>query len=370
MGKVLQIACGVPYSSIYKNYFTNLHKRGVNFHVYIPQHKDNDRKIDEFLYEYYTSKVINKLDRILYFKKIFKMKKDVVDNIDINNTCLIHAHSLFNDGGLAYFLNKKYNIPYCVAIRDTDINKYYRIAIHLRGFATKILKNANAVIFLSNSYKEKLFNNYLPIKMHKTIEKKTHVIPNGVEDFWLENKNINLKNDFEPSVFKLLYVGQIIKRKNISTILRVANVLKDKIDKEISVTIIGEVVDEEYFHKLKLIGDFNHIPFTEKKDLLKHYRNSNVFIMPSITETFGLVYAEAMSQGLPVIYTKGQGFDQQFNDGLVGYSVNPFNVQEISSKIINIENNKDIQHNCIEKVEKFDWNNITERYLSLYKKIK
>ena len=37
------------------------------------------------------------------------------------------------------------------------------------------------------------------------------------------------------------------------------------------------------------------------------YRENDIYVMPSIIETFGLVYAEAMSQGLPVIYTRGQG---------------------------------------------------------------
>jgi len=46
--------------------------------------------------------------------------------------------------------------------------------------------------------------------------------------------------------------------------------------------------------------------------------------MPSITETFGLVYAEALSQGLPVLYTRGQGFDRQFEEGEVGYAVDCF----------------------------------------------
>ena len=42
--------------------------------------------------------------------------------------------------------------------------------------------------------------------------------------------------------------------------------------------------------------------------------------MPSITETFGLVYGEALSQGLLIIYTKGQGFDGQIKEKLAGYS--------------------------------------------------
>ena len=43
--------------------------------------------------------------------------------------------------------------------------------------------------------------------------------------------------------------------------------------------------------------------------------------MPSRYETFGLVYGEAMSQGLPIIYSKGQGVDGYFKEGTVGYGV-------------------------------------------------
>ena len=56
--------------------------------------------------------------------------------------------------------------------------------------------------------------------------------------------------------------------------------------------------------------------------------------MLSIMETFGLVYAEAMSQGLPIIYTKGQGFDEQFDEGKVGYHADCFNIEEIVKRII------------------------------------
>ncbi|HGK7332802.1 TPA: glycosyltransferase [Streptococcus suis] len=58
--------------------------------------------------------------------------------------------------------------------------------------------------------------------------------------------------------------------------------------------------------------------------------------MPSFHESFGLVYAEAMSQGMPVIYTRGQGFDGQFEEGVVGFSVDCIDEVEISNKIISI----------------------------------
>ncbi len=91
--------------------------------------------------------------------------------------------------------------------------------------------------------------------------------------------------------------------------------------------------------------------------------------MPSITETFGLVYAEAMSQGLPVIYSKGQGFDQQFDNGQVGYAVNCFDINEISCRIQDILSNyNSISSNCLKNVSKFNWKKIIGDYVILYSK--
>ena len=73
-----------------------------------------------------------------------------------------------------------------------------------------------------------------------------------------------------------------------------------------------------------------------KDELLKEYRLNDIFVMPSKTETFGLVYAEAMSQGMPIIYTKNQGFDGQFCEGYVGYHVKYNDYRYIAKKISRI----------------------------------
>ena len=89
--------------------------------------------------------------------------------------------------------------------------------------------------------------------------------------------------------------------------------------------------------------------------------------MPSHTETFGLVYAEAMSQGMPVIYTRGQGFDGHFEDGVIGYSVSDYDADELVEKIISIiENHENISTRCLEKVDRFNWNKIAEEYKEVY----
>ncbi len=109
-------------------------------------------------------------------------------------------------------------------------------------------------------------------------------------------------------------------------------------------------------------------PRTEdKENLLDMYRKSDIFIMPSFFKTFGLVYLEAMSQGLPLIYSKGQGIDGYFKDGKVGYSVNPRSIDDIVEKIeIIITNYDKISENCYNSVEKFSWGKVGKMYQKIY----
>ena len=77
-----------------------------------------------------------------------------------------------------------------------------------------------------------------------------------------------------------------------------------------------------------------------------------------------------MSQGVPVIYTKGQGIDGYFKDGEVGYSVNPKDISDIVKKIkIIIYNYNNISKNCYNLVEKFSWDKIAKIYYNIYKSL-
>ena len=92
--------------------------------------------------------------------------------------------------------------------------------------------------------------------------------------------------------------------------------------------------------------------------------------MPSKKESFGLVYAEAMSQGLPVIYTENEGFDGQFKEGYIGYSVNPYSYKDVANAIESvIKNYSYLQKNTIKSIRKFTWDNIVQKYENIYKSI-
>ena len=102
-------------------------------------------------------------------------------------------------------------------------------------------------------------------------------------------------------------------------------------------------------------------------------RKANAFVMVSKPETFGLVYVEALSQHLPIVYAQGQGFDGFYPDGFVGYPAQAGNVESIAEKIeCLIKNYQTIIKNVesLKLEEDFEWNNIAKKYISIYYTIK
>ena len=58
-------------------------------------------------------------------------------------------------------------------------------------------------------------------------------------------------------------------------------------------------------------------------------KEHQIFAMPSFNETFGLVYIEALSQNLPILYTKSEGIYKYFEEGHFGIGVEPSNIASI-----------------------------------------
>jgi glycosyltransferase involved in cell wall biosynthesis len=89
--------------------------------------------------------------------------------------------------------------------------------------------------------------------------------------------------------------------------------------------------------------------------------------MPSKFETFGLGYIEALSQGLPIIYTIGQGVYGYFKEGEVGYATKSNNVNHLVENINKlILNYNDISRRCSIIADKFSWDIISNKYASIY----
>ena len=107
-----------------------------------------------------------------------------------------------------------------------------------------------------------------------------------------------------------------------------------------------------------------------QSDLIALYQKADVFFMLSKYETFGLVYLEAMSQGVPEIYTRGQGFDGLFSDGLVGRSASYGNVSDAVDAIKYVLNNLyKLRRNALLESRDYSWSHVAEKYKDVYQYI-
>lgn len=371
--KILHICSDFSKQSIYDQMVTNLSTQGINQEVYVPVRTDEEigknqnRDLNNVNYKY--SFILKKLDRINYFGKINKIEKDLTSSIDVENCDVIHAHFLFSDGGVAFNLHKEYGIPYIVAIRNTDINIFFKYFLHLRSFALDILKNASQIIFLTPKYYEYTFENYISKNLHADFIKKTSIVPNGVNPFWLEN--INKRDAFlKKDKITFLYVGDFSKNKNIQISIKALSKIYAK-GKNIEFVLVGGGGDYNTEIRKLVVQHSNWIKLVERTNSLEElkgiYESADIFLMPSKYETFGLVYIEAMSQGLPIVYSTGQGVDGFFENGEVGFSVRSGDADDLIQKLYLIIDNYDtISANCNLKSRNFSWEDISKKYIGIY----
>lgn len=333
--------------------------------VFVPTYRNSPRVIvpnDHVC----VCECFRKWDRVCFDYKQRKILKGLLSNFDVSEFDLIHAYTLFTDGNCARNLSKKYGIPYVVAIRDTDVNDFYRLRPHLRSRGLRIMQDASAVFFLSEAYRTQVFEKYIPQDCREDIRKKTYIIPNGIDSFWLTHTPEG-KESRKPT--RLIYAGRISKRKNIPTTQKAMEILRSQ-GRDLSLTVVGKVEDQKLFEKIQKDPYTRFLPAMPKEQLIEQYRAADLFVMPSFTETFGLVYAEAMSQGLPVVYSKGQGFDGQFPEGEVGFAVDSHSPESVAEGIRKVlERYDEIAPRVAERSKAFHWEDIVSRYVSIYTQI-
>lgn len=373
---VLHICSYYIRNDLYQKLICELSKnQKLNQTLYIPI-KDkkfiNKNILESENLTFYYDNILLKRDRILYKTKITKQLKRVELLVgNLKTIEFIHAHTLFSDGGTAYLFKKKYGIKYMVNIRATDINIFYKYGIHLRNFMKKVLLDAEFIVFISQAYKDKVVE-LIPNSILDKIEHKMHVIPNGIDQIWF-NKQEEDSNFEKKHKIKLIFTGLLDKNKNLQTVLDVLEEL-NKNEKKFFLNIIGDgpLLEplKKYAIKKGIITDLQFHRHVNQGKLVKIMDESDIFILPSFQETFGISYIEAMSRGVPVIYTKKQGIDGLFKEGQVGYSVNPTDVKSIIRNIHLItENYSCISKECERQAKSYSWDKISLLYEELYRSV-
>lgn len=263
---------------------------------------------------------------------------------------ILHAHKIDIDGYMAKKISEKYNIPYILTLRNA--RKY-----NLDKLEKDVVNGAEARIALSPVIKSKIA---------PYTQKEITIIPHGInEELFhpIENLRINKHTKF-------ITIARLLDWKNIDRIIEAFS----KVEGEFSLDIYGKgpeynnlqalITQLNLEKKIKLNGfiEYNKIPEVLGK--------SDVFVLLSFPETFGRVYIEAMSCGLPIIASKGAGMDGIIMNGEEGFLINHKDDQAIL-KIINsfLENPNQLNEmsfKAIELSKRFSWRSISKQLYALY----
>ena len=140
--------------------------------------------------------------------------------------------------------------------------------------------------------------------------------------------------------YLLLHIGQLIKRKGLSQVLKALECLKDS---EIGLLIVGSGPEEsslKEFCKEKKLNNVFFEEFQQQDELAKYYALADIFILPSFEEVWGLVVNEALASGLYVLSSKYAGASYDLiKEGWNGEIFEPYDVKEIVDLIKRVKEN-------------------------------
>ena len=301
--KVLHLCSDFNYQKLYINLFKENSKR-IDQIVYCGG-RNNDllgKNIDKSIsnIEYYNPFNVYTFDKLNFFGKAKRQWRYINKNIKLLDISHSHAHTLFSDGILSYYLYKHYRIPYTISVRNTDVNVFFKCKPYLIPIARKICFYAKHLHFPSKTTKLK-FNKTL-----KEYKEKQVLIPNPIDDFWIDNAVTTRKQFFKGDVFNICFVGKVDRNKNLDLLLDAFEDLNKHIN--LTLTVSGTIHLKSIKKRLLKNKSVNFIGYTSSKtNLSEIYNQSHLLCLPSKRETFGLVCIEAISQGIPFLMRKHEG---------------------------------------------------------------
>ena len=275
----------------------------------------------------------------------------------------IHAHYLFPDGAIAFFMKKKYNIPYFLSVRSTCLGlmKDLSPSNHNIKFATKIIGEAELVFSTNTGYAEYIKERY---------SKETRIIPHGIDKLLIEDIDIGYNSLNSSKLIITSIVFEALPTKNIDWVIK-AVLRSEFIDKiNLQIVGIGSIIDElktKYSHHEFI----NFLGLISRDEVLHLLSLSDIFALPSQKETFGMVYLEAAARKNAIIAFKGQGIWGVFEDKKEAlFCENYSQFENLLHKLIKNTNQvRALQKNAFRRSKKMTWEQISDEYIECYNSV-
>lgn len=286
---------------------------------------------------------------------------------------LLHVHYAIPHASAAFMAkqilkSQGIHLPYITTLHGTDITLVGRDS-SFEPVITFAINQSDAVTAVSESLKKDTYS-YFPIT--KDIE----VIPNFIctEEFSKHAADEQLRKKIAPNGEKILtHISNFRKVKRVEDVLSVF----EKIQKHIpcKLLLVGDGPERNRLENLCREKSLcNLITFAGKlKDTEGVLSISDLFLLTSESESFGLAALEAMAAGVPVISTNTGGIPEVNLHGRTGYMSNVGNTTEMSENALKLLSNpllyQEFRNNALKQASVFELHKILPKYESLYQKV-
>ncbi len=358
--------------------------KGASYHDHLNMIEANDlyidnaklklKYVDSLLQPYFTEKEYNlSLSKLvqgdsaaseLYGKNLFEEVNKFAEKASViaqfENFDIIHCHDwmTFKAGKKAKEISGK---PLVVHVHATDFDRtggHPNQAVY--DFEREGMHAADKIIAVSNYTKEMIVKHYdIPAS-------KVEVVHNGIEN--TPKKRKISKIDSEDKI--VLFLGRLTLQKGPDYFIEAANkVLKVMPNVKFVIAGSGDMY-KKMVNRAAELGMGKNILFTGHltgEDIDKAYQLADLYVMPSVSEPFGITPLESIKNNTPVIISKQSGVSEVLTNAL---KVDFWDTEEMTNKIVGVLSyntlKKTLAENGYKEVEKITWDNAADKCVNIY----
>lgn len=293
----------------------------------------------------------------------------VINNNDLD---LLHVHYAIPHASAAYFareiLKKKgKDIPFITTLHGTDITLVGKDPTYA-PVVTFSINQSDAITAVSQNLRDETYKSF-------DVEKEIQVIPNFVDTsrFYHSDKE-HFKKMLAPSGERILaHVSNFRKVKRVEDVVRVFEKVRQVLPSKL--LMIGDGPErqnaEEVCRHLSICNDIRFLGKQEQMDEILSI--TDLFVLPSQYESFGLSALEAMACGVPVISTNVGGIPEINVQGVTGYLSNVGDVDDMAKHAIEILKDdatlKQFKQAALAQAKRFEKKDIIPMYERLYESV-
>lgn len=296
----------------------------------------------------------------------------LVDVVKYENLDLLHVHYAIPHASAAYMAqqilkSQNINIPFITTLHGTDITLVGKDP-SFEPVITFAINNSNAVTTVSESLKQDTLE-------HFKITNQIHVIPNFIcsKHYQLDNNEVYKKRYAPNGEFIITHISNFRKVKRVEDVVKVFRQIRKEIPCRL--LFVGDGPERINIERaVRSSCEREDVLFLGHLDSTREVLNiSDLFLLPSETESFGLAALEAMASSVPVITTNAGGLPEVVDHNINGFLSNVGDVGDMAKNSLKLLNDIDklnsFKLKAREKAMEFDMQKILPIYEQLYRDV-